>query len=66
MQTMLPPRYWRNINHINVSPANLHKRTLKSKINLPYPPVNPWLVMSPEKTNEHYSYSLTAMKDEEQ
>jgi hypothetical protein len=52
MDSMLPPRYSRNINHINVNPADLHKRTLKSKINLPYPPVNPWLVMLPEKTNE--------------
>jgi hypothetical protein len=36
----------------NVSPADPHKRTLKSKINIPYLPVNPRLVMSPEKTNK--------------
>jgi hypothetical protein len=52
MDSMLPPRYCKNINHVNVSPANLHKQMLNSKINLPYQPVNPWLVMSPEKTNE--------------
>jgi hypothetical protein len=38
MDSMLTPQYWRDINPANVSPADPHKRTLKSKINVPYPP----------------------------